>query len=52
MSTEKKGTSFRLSDTARAILKEAKKKQGVSEASVLELALREYAEKHSIKTDS
>lgn len=47
----KRSTSLRLSDQARELLVKLKKKLGINQTSVLELAIRRLAEAEGIKTD-
>ncbi len=46
---DKKPTSIRLSDEAKRLRKLLAKQMGISQAAVLEVAIRELAEKKGIK---
>lgn len=43
--------SFRLTDKADALLEAIAAKLGVTKTAVVELAVREFAEKHCVKVD-
>lgn len=47
----KQPTSVRLSDTAKRLVKKIAAKLGISQAAVLEIAIREKAEKERIQDD-
>lgn len=46
---DKKSTSVRLTPEAKRLLKELAKKLGVSQTDIIEMSIREFAEKREIK---
>ena len=47
--TNKESTSIRLTPEAKRLLRELAKKLGVSQAAIMEMAVREFAEKRDVK---
>lgn len=48
MTTNKRATSMRLSPTADRLIEALSKKLGVSKSAVMEMAVRAFAEQHSV----
>jgi predicted transcriptional regulator len=49
MATEKRSTTFRLSEEARALLEQIAARNGISQTAVMELAIRQYARQAAIE---
>lgn len=52
MTTNKRSTSMRLSQTADRLIEAVAKKLGVSKAAVMEMAVRAFAEQHGVTDEA